>query len=101
MSKTSNVFARVEPRTKEQAEAILSSLGLSMSNAVDLFLKQVVIQKGIPFEIKLEPKFPPCIDDLTKEEMDALLQEAMDDIEEGRVYTKEQVEMILKKTYGI
>lgn len=101
MSKTSNVFARVEPKTKEQAEIILNNLGLSMSNAVDLFLKQVVIHKGIPFEIKLEPKYPPCIDDLSKEEIDALLQEAMDDIEEGRVYSKEQVEAIFKKTYGL
>ena len=101
MSKTSNVFVRVEPKTKEQAETILNSLGLSMSSAVDLFLKQVVIQKGIPFDIKLEPKYPPCIDDLTKEEIDALLQESMDDIKEGRVYSNEQVKAILKKTYGI
>ncbi len=101
MSKTSNVFVRVEPKTKEQAETILNSLGLSMSSAVDLFLKQVVIQKGIPFDIKLEPKYPPCIDDLTKEEIDALLQESMDDIKEGRVYSNEQVKVILKKTYGI
>ena len=99
MSKTSNVFARVEPKTKEQAEIILNNLGLSMSNAVDLFLKQVVIHKGIPFEIKLEPKYPPYIDDLSKEEIDALLQEAMDDIEEGRVYSKEQVEAIFKKRF--
>lgn len=101
MSKTSNVFVRVEPKTKEQAEIILNKLGLSMSNAVELFLKQVVINKGIPFEIKLSPKHPPCIDDLTKEEIDALIQEGVDDVEAGRVYTQDEVKMILKKTYGI
>ena len=40
MAKTSNVFARVEPEIKEQAELVLSKLGISMSNAVNIFLRQ-------------------------------------------------------------
>ena len=101
MSKTSNVFVRVEPKTKEQAETILNSLGLSMSSAVDLFLKQVVIQKGIPFDIKLEPRKPLFMEELTKEEFDDAIKESIDDIEAGREYSKEQVLEILKKTYGV
>lgn len=101
MSKTSNIFARVEPNTKEQAEAILSSLGISMSNAIDMFLKQVVINKGIPFELKLEPKKPLFVEELTKEELDAAMHEAMDDIKENRLYTPEEVKMILNKTNEI
>ena len=42
MSKTSSVFARVEPDIKEQAEQVLNELGIPMSNAIGLFLKQVV-----------------------------------------------------------
>ena len=53
MSKTSSVFARVEPEIKEQAEQVLEQLGIPMSNAIGLFLNQVVLQRGIPFEIKL------------------------------------------------
>ncbi len=49
MARTSNVFARVEPEVKEQAETILKQLGIPMSNAVGMFLRQVVIQRGIPF----------------------------------------------------
>ena len=40
MAKTSNIFARVEPAVKEQAEDILAQLGVSMSNAINMFLRQ-------------------------------------------------------------
>ena len=42
MKRTSNVFVRVEPEVKEQAEKILGELGIPMSNAVGMFLRQVV-----------------------------------------------------------
>ena len=58
MARTSNVFARVEPEVKEQAESILNQLGIPMSNAVGMFLRQVIIQRGIPFEMKLPVKKP-------------------------------------------
>ena len=47
MARTANVFARVEPEIKEEAEHILDCLGIPMSNAVGMFLRQVVLQKGI------------------------------------------------------
>lgn len=53
MAKTSNVFARVEPEIKEQAEKAFNQLGIIMSNAISLFLRQVVCQRGIPFDMKL------------------------------------------------
>ena len=43
MPKTGNIFARVDPELKEQAEEILAGLGLSMSTAITLFLRQVVL----------------------------------------------------------
>ena len=42
MTRTANVFARVEPEVKEQAEQVLDRLGISMSNAVGMFLRQIV-----------------------------------------------------------
>ena len=47
MARTSNVFARVEPEIKEQAEEILDQLGIPMSNAVGMFLRQVVLHRGM------------------------------------------------------
>ena len=56
MARTANVFVRVEPEIKEEAENILEQLGIPMSNAVGMFLRQIVLQKGIPFEMKLPKK---------------------------------------------
>lgn len=53
MARTSSVYARVEPEIKEQAESVLDQLGIPMSNAVSMFLRQIVLQQGIPFEMKL------------------------------------------------
>ena len=55
MAKTDTLNIRIEPNLKEQAEETLNYLGLTMSEAVTLFFKQVVINDGIPFEIK-KPK---------------------------------------------
>ncbi len=101
MSKTANIFARVEPEVKEGAEAILDSLGISMSNAVSMFLRQVIIQKGIPFEVKLDVKKPLCMGELTEEQLAAELEKGMEDIREGRVYSIEEVGAELKRLYNI
>ena len=56
MAKTETINIRIEPTLKQQAEETLNYLGLTMSEAVNLFFKQVVINDGIPFEIK-RPKY--------------------------------------------
>lgn len=52
-NKSANIYARIEPDIKKQAETILAALGLSPSNAINMFYKQIIIQNGIPFELKL------------------------------------------------
>jgi len=84
-TKTSNIFARVEPELKEQAEAVLSEIGLPMSNAITLFLKQVVLRRGVPFPVVLPPVLPPTLDMMTKEQFDAELEKGYEDIKAGRV----------------
>jgi DNA-damage-inducible protein J len=53
MSRSALVQARVDERTKSQAQTILDALDMSMSQAINLFLKQIVLRKAIPFEIKI------------------------------------------------
>lgn len=53
MSKTEYVRARIQPEIKDQAGAILSELGLSMSEAISLYMNQIVKHRGIPFPVKL------------------------------------------------
>ena len=101
MKRTSNVFVRVEPEVKEQAEKILSELGIPMSNAVGMFLRQVVLQRGIPFEMKLPKETPWAFGSLTKEERDRELEKGMEDIREGRVYSAENVLEELHRDYGV
>lgn len=48
---TSAINVQVDSETKRKATEILNSLGLSMSSAINIFLKQVIKKDGIPFEI--------------------------------------------------
>ncbi len=51
MSKTSTVRARMEPDLKEKAEKVFNKLGLTSTQAITLFYKQVEIRNGLPFNI--------------------------------------------------
>lgn len=100
-SRTANIYTRVDPETKEQAEAILNQLGIPLSNAIGMFLKQVVLQHGIPFDMKLPETKPVAIGGMTKEQIDLELQKGMDDIAASRVVSIDEVETEMKKIYGV
>jgi len=51
MTKTDTIRARIEPKLKAEAEGILNSLGMNPSDAIRMFYKQVVLRKGLPFEV--------------------------------------------------
>ncbi|OGT65527.1 MAG: hypothetical protein A3J38_01740 [Gammaproteobacteria bacterium RIFCSPHIGHO2_12_FULL_45_9] len=54
--KTATVRARVEPRLKHDVEPILAELGLSFSEAIELYLRQIKLNNGIPFDIRIPNK---------------------------------------------
>ncbi len=56
MAKTAMIVARIEPDLKTDAEKILKKLGLSTTEAINLFLSQIRLHKGLPFEIKIPNK---------------------------------------------
>ncbi|MCD7845501.1 MAG: type II toxin-antitoxin system RelB/DinJ family antitoxin [Oscillospiraceae bacterium] len=101
MARTSNVFARVEPDLKAQAEQILNELGIPMSNAVSMFLKQVVLQRGIPFEMKLPADRPLAYGALTRAQFDAEIERGMADIENNNVYSADEVEAEMRRDFGV
>ncbi len=101
MARTSNIYVRVEPDVKTEAENILKELGIPMSNAVAMFLRQVILQRGIPFDMKLPSKKPLNMGELSKEEFDQAISDGMRDFEDGNVYTSEEVKSRLKGKYGI
>ena len=51
MAKTQTVRARIEPKVKRNAEAVLKKIGLTQSEAITLFLTQVALHKGLPFPV--------------------------------------------------
>lgn len=55
MEATTTLNVRVEKGVKADAEAIASALGLNLSTAVNIFLRQMVRTGGIPFEVRLTP----------------------------------------------
>lgn len=63
-----------------------------MSNAIGMFLKQVVMQRGIPFDMKLPASVPPAVGSMTRERFDMALTKGMDDIKESRVVSADAVE---------
>lgn len=51
MSKTATVRARIDPRLKKGAEEVLEELGLSSTQAINLFYRQIRLRKGLPFDV--------------------------------------------------
>lgn len=86
MEKTATLNLRVNPIVKERAEAVLSRLGVPMSTAIDIYLNQISLTGGIPFNVTL-PKAPDVInaDLMTDEQLHAKLKKGYDDSEAGRV----------------
>lgn len=72
-TKSANVLARVEPEVKEQAESIMSQLGLPASVVINALYKQIIMTKSIPFSLSL-PKEPPVLDSLTTKEFDSIME---------------------------
>ena len=52
-AKTRMVHARIDPRLKESAERVFSRLGISTTEAIRLFLKQVELHRGLPFPVAI------------------------------------------------
>ena len=53
MAKTTTISVRMDADLKHEAEGILRSLGLSASQAINIFYKQITFQQGIPFPVKI------------------------------------------------
>ena len=72
-AKTANVVARVEPEIKAQAESIMEQLGISVSTAINMFYRQMILWNGMPFRPSIPVAAPKAYDEMTKEEFDAAM----------------------------
>lgn len=91
MARTSNIYIRIEPEVKEKAEAVLDKLGIPMSNAVSIFLRQVVMQNGLPFEVKIPDKKPISLLDLSETEFNDEMKKAEEDFKNDKTYSFDEI----------
>jgi DNA-damage-inducible protein J len=101
MARTSNIFARVEPEIKQQAEKVLEQLGIPMSNAIGIFLRQVVLQRGLPFDMKLPQTMPLSIGAMSEEQFNAEIEKGLNDLTLGKVLPAEKIAERMQRDYGI
>lgn len=79
-AKSANLYARIEPDVKEQAESILNTLGIPASNAINMFYKQIILNRGLPFEVKIPNARPVNIAELSETQLNAELEKGYADI---------------------
>lgn len=100
-AKSANLYARIEPEVKEQAENILSALGIPASNAINMFYKQIILNRGLPFEVKLPKARPVDVSKLSEAELNAELEKGYADMTAGRTKLARQAFADIRKDYGI
>ncbi|MEG2543778.1 MAG: type II toxin-antitoxin system RelB/DinJ family antitoxin [Longicatena sp.] len=98
-SKSANLYARIEPDVKEQAESILSALGIPASNAINMFYKQIILRRGIPFDVKIPPARPLDMSSLLEEQMNVELEKGYADMKAGRTKSAKKVFADIHKDY--
>lgn len=98
-AKSANLYARIEPDVKEKAESVLSALGIPASNAINMFYKQVILQRGLPFDVKLPSSRLIDMSALSKAELDVELEKGYADIEAGRTRDASAVFADIRKDY--
>ena len=88
-TKTANVNVRIQQDVKQQAEAILEKIGLSRAVAIDMYYRQIIMNDGIPFPVKIPSV--PVRDEMTDEQFDVMMQTGLKQAKEGDSYKLEEV----------
>jgi len=100
--KSLNIITRVEPAIKERAEAVLLQLGISMSTAMSIYLRQIALQRKIPFEMALPSAPQPIpLSSLTDDEFNALMDKATQSYASGKCVGIDEFKAELKKEIGL
>jgi len=100
-AKSANLYARIEPDVKEQAESILSTLGIPASNAINMFYKQIILNRGLPFEVKIPTAGTTSVSGITDEQLNAELEKGYADMTAGRTKPVRQAFADIRKEYNI
>ena len=100
-TKSANLYARIEPDVKEKAESILSTLGIPASSAINMFYKQIILQRGLPLDVKIPSSCPVDMSSLSEAELNAELEKGYADILSGRTKPAKQAFAEMRKDFNI
>lgn len=100
-AKSANLYARIEPEVKEKAESILSELGIPASNAINMFYKQIILHRGLPFEVKIPSSRPVDMSALSDAELNVELEKGYADTIAGRTREASAVFSDIRKDYNL
>lgn len=101
MANTSAVYARIDTNLKENAENILSQLGISPSSAIQMLYSQIVLTRGMPLDLHLPAAKPTSIEGMSRTELDAELMKGIESLKSGKTYTADEIDAELNKEFGI
>ena len=98
MEKTATLNLRLSPSVKQQAEQVLSSFGVSMATAIDIYLRQIALVGGIPFPVRL-PSVPENmnVDLMDAETLWHTLIKGIDDAATGKLHDAKKQQGIESK----
>ncbi len=101
-TKSANLYVRIEPDVKENAEHILSTLGISTSSAINMFYKQIILNNGLPFAVKI-PDVPGPLNAvaMSEDEISAELDKGYADMKSGKTKPAKKVFDDIRKDYDI
>ena len=90
VTKTANVNVRIQENIKQQAEQILETIGVPRATAIDMFYRQIILNKGIPFLLTI-PKSLPAQDDMDEKTFNALMAKGYDQTAQSDSYPIDDV----------
>lgn len=96
LTKTANINVRIQENIKQQAEQILDTIGIPRATAIDMFYRQIILNNGIPFSLKI-PKNLPVRENMDEKAFDSLMANGYAQAIQGDSYDIDDVFEELEK----
>ena len=100
-TKSANLYARIEPEVKEKAEVFCLHLVFLLLVLSICFINRIILQRGLPFEVKIPSARPVDISTLSEVEFNEELEKGYADMHDGRTKNAKKAFADIRKDYGL
>ena len=90
-----------EPGSTFKTVTMVAALGIPTSNAINMFYKQIILQRGLPFEVKMPSARPVDVSALSEAQMNAELEKGYADMQSGHTRSAKSVFTDIRKDYNL